>query len=41
MAYFTSGAAPFYFPGAAFAVAAIFGSVALILLRQLPRVQPI
>jgi MFS transporter, DHA1 family, tetracycline resistance protein len=41
MAYFTSGAAPFYFPGAAFVAAAMFGAVALVLLRRLPRVQPV
>jgi MFS transporter, DHA1 family, tetracycline resistance protein len=38
MAYFTSSAAPIYFPGAPFVVAAGFGVIALILLRQLPRV---
>lgn len=41
MAYFTSSAAPVYFPGAAFVVAAGFGVAALVLLRRLPRVQPI
>jgi len=41
MAYFTSANAPFYFPGAAFVVAAIFGGAALTVLRQLPRVQPV
>ena len=41
MAYFTSGGAPVYFPGAAFLVAALFGFAALVLLRQLPRVQPV
>ena len=40
MAYFTSDNAPFYFPGAAFTVAAIFGAISLVLLRRLPRVQP-
>jgi MFS transporter, DHA1 family, tetracycline resistance protein len=40
MAYFTSPAAPFQFPGAAFAVAAAFGVAALILLRRLPKAQP-
>jgi MFS transporter, DHA1 family, tetracycline resistance protein len=39
MAYFTSGAAPFYFPGAAFMVATVFGVAALVVLRRLPRVQ--
>ncbi len=38
MAYFTSAAAPVYFPGAPFVVAAGFGVVALVLLRRLPRV---
>ncbi len=38
MAYFTSKAAPFYFPGVAFAIAAVFGIFALVLLRRLPRV---
>lgn len=37
MAYFTSPAAPFQFPGAAFAVAALFGLAALVLLRRLPQ----
>jgi DHA1 family tetracycline resistance protein-like MFS transporter len=40
MAYFTSGAAPVHFPGAAFVVAGIFGVAALIVLRRLPMVQP-
>ena len=39
MAYFTSSAAPVYFPGAAFVVSALFGAAALTMLRQLPRVQ--
>ena len=39
MAYFTSSAAPVYFPGAAFVVSALFGAAALTVLRQLPRVQ--
>jgi MFS transporter, DHA1 family, tetracycline resistance protein len=38
MAYFTSDAAPFYFPGAPFIVATGFAVVAMILLRRLPRV---
>lgn len=38
MAYFTSEAAPFNFPGVAFAIAAVFGIFALVLLRRLPRV---
>ena len=38
MAYFTSDAAPFYFPGAPFVVATGFAVVAMILLRRLPRV---
>ena len=41
MAYFTGGGAPIYFPGAAFVVSAVFGIGALVLLRQLPRVQPV
>ena len=41
MAWFTGGGAPVYFPGAAFVVAAGFGVGALVLLRQLPRVQPV
>jgi MFS transporter, DHA1 family, tetracycline resistance protein len=40
MAFFTSAAAPVYFPGAAFIVAAVIGVAALALLRRLPRVQP-
>ncbi len=41
MAYFTSAAPPVYFPGAAFVIAAVFGVGALLVLRQLPRVQPV
>ncbi|MEP6786564.1 MAG: MFS transporter [Sphingomonadales bacterium] len=41
MAYFTSGRAPFQFPGAAFAVAALAATLSLVLLRRLPRVQPV
>lgn len=37
MAWFTSDAAPFYFPGAAFAIAACFGVAAILMLRTLPR----
>lgn len=37
MAWFTSDAAPVYFPGAPFIVAAFFGLVALVMLRRLPR----
>lgn len=40
LAYFTSDAAPFRFPGAAFIIAAAIGGIALILLRRLPRVMP-
>ena len=40
MAYFTSDAAPFRFAGAAFAVAAVFAIVAIVVLRQLPRATP-
>ena len=40
MAYFTSDAAPFRFAGAAFAVAAGFAIVAIVVLRQLPRATP-
>lgn len=39
MAEFTRDGAPFHFPGAAFAVAALFGAAALIMLRRLPRVE--
>lgn len=38
MAWFTSGRAPVYFPGAAFLVAAAFGLFAVLMLRRLPRV---
>ena len=38
MAYFTAEAAPVHFPGAAFVVAAIFGLLAILMLRRLPRV---
>ena len=38
MAYFTADAAPVRFPGAAFVVAAIFGLLAILMLRRLPRV---
>lgn len=41
MAYFTSTAAPIHLPGAAFIVAAVAALAALVLLRQLPRVQPV
>jgi len=37
MAYFTSDKAPVHFPGAAFAVAALFGLLAILMLRRLPR----
>ncbi|MGN7929595.1 MFS transporter [Sphingopyxis sp. 22461] len=37
MAYFTADAAPVHFPGAAFVVAAIFGLLAILMLRRLPR----
>ncbi len=37
MAYFTSPQAPFRFAGAAFAVAAVFAMVAIVVLRRLPR----
>lgn len=37
LSYFTSAAAPFQFPGAAFAVAALFGILAILALRTLPR----
>ena len=39
MAYFTGTSAPVHFPGAAFAIAAVFGVVALVLLRNLPGAQ--
>jgi MFS transporter, DHA1 family, tetracycline resistance protein len=38
MAYFTGSDAPVHFPGAAFAIAAVFGLAALVQLRTLPRV---
>ncbi len=41
MSYFTSAAAPVYFPGVAFVIAAGAALVALLLLRRLPRVQPV
>ena len=41
MAWFTSPAAPIYFPGAAFVVAALFGVFALVALRTLPRLMPV
>lgn len=37
MAYFTADGAPVHFPGAAFVVAAIFGLLAILMLRRLPR----
>ncbi|MDO9367852.1 MAG: MFS transporter [Sphingopyxis sp.] len=37
MAYFTAKGAPVHFPGAAFVVAAIFGLLAILMLRRLPR----
>lgn len=40
LSYFTSAQAPFQFPGAAFAVAALFGIAAILALRTLPRAQP-
>ena len=39
MAYFTGSSAPVHFAGAAFAIAAVFGMVALVLLRNLPSTQ--
>jgi len=38
MAYFTADGAPVHFPGAAFGVAAVFGLLATLMLRRLPRV---
>ena len=38
MARFTAAGAPVHFPGAAFLVSAMFGVLALLLLRRLPRV---
>ncbi|SBV34543.1 Major facilitator superfamily MFS_1 [uncultured Sphingopyxis sp.] len=40
MAWFTADKAPVHFPGAAFIVAAIFGLLAIAMLRRLPRAQP-
>ncbi|WP_374395505.1 MFS transporter [Sphingopyxis sp.] len=40
MAHFTGDDAPVHFPGAAFVVAAIFGLLAIVMLRRLPRAQP-
>jgi MFS transporter, DHA1 family, tetracycline resistance protein len=37
LAWFTGPGAPVHFPGAAFIVAALFGLIALVLLRRLPR----
>ena len=37
MAYFTAKSAPVHFPGAAFVVAAVFGLLAILMLRRLPR----
>jgi DHA1 family tetracycline resistance protein-like MFS transporter len=37
MAYFTARSAPVHFPGAAFVVAAVFGLLAILMLRRLPR----
>lgn len=39
MAYFTADSAPVHFPGAAFVVAALFGWLAILMLRRLPRAQ--
>lgn len=39
MAYFTADKAPVHFPGAAFIVAALFGWLAILVLRRLPRAQ--
>ena len=39
MAYFTADGAPVHFPGAAFIVAALFGGLAILMLRRLPRAQ--
>ena len=41
MAYFTADGAPVHFPGAAFIVAAVFGLLAIAMLRRLPRAQPV
>ena len=40
MAHFTGDDAPVHFPGEAFVVAAIFGLLAIVMLRRLPRAQP-
>jgi DHA1 family tetracycline resistance protein-like MFS transporter len=40
LAYFTSEQAPFRFTGAAFTIAALIASIALLLVRQLPRQAP-
>ncbi|MBA3942405.1 MAG: tetracycline resistance MFS efflux pump [Sphingopyxis sp.] len=40
MAWFTADTAPLHFPGAAFVVAAIFGLLAILMLRRLPRAAP-
>src|SRR3546814_19444304 len=37
MAWFTADGAPVHFPGAAFIVAAVFGLLAIAMLRHLPR----
>ena len=37
MAWFTARTAPVHFPGAAFVVAALFGLLAILMLRRLPR----
>ena len=37
MAWFTADGAPVHFPGAAFIVAAVFGLLAILMLRRLPR----
>ena len=37
MAWFTADDAPIHFPGAAFVVAAVFGLLAILMLRRLPR----
>ncbi len=41
MAYFTATTAPVHFAGAAFIVAAIFGLLAILMLRRLPRAERI
>jgi hypothetical protein len=41
MAFFTSPEAPFRFAGAAFVVSAVTSLGALLLLRSLPRAQPV